>query len=77
MIAGCLMLWIGFPLGWLWIGSQVQSAASLATALAVIMSGIMVSIFAVVIVLGLAQPPPRRASASGATGRSAAPPRSR
>ena len=24
MLIGCLCLWVGVPLGWLWIGSQVQ-----------------------------------------------------
>src|SRR5688572_1029474 len=52
MLAGCLMLWVGIPLGWLWIGSQVQAAASLGTALLVTMAGILVSIFGLVIVLG-------------------------
>src|SRR5829696_6909748 len=52
MLAGCLMLWVGIPLGWLWIGSQVQASASLGTALMVTMAGILVSIFALVLVLG-------------------------
>jgi hypothetical protein len=51
MLVGCLFLWIGVPLGWLWIGSQVQSSASLGTALMVTMFGILVSI--VVLVAGL------------------------
>ena len=44
MLAGCLILWIGVPLGWLWIGSQVQGSASLGTALMVTMLGIVVTI---------------------------------
>jgi uncharacterized membrane protein YbhN (UPF0104 family) len=52
MLAGCLLLWVGVPLGWLWIGSQVQSSASLGTALFVTMLGIIISIIAVVFVLG-------------------------
>ena len=51
MLVGCLLLWIGVPLGWLWIGSQVQASASLGTALMVTMAGILVSIF--VLVAGL------------------------
>ena len=51
MLAGCLVLWVGVPLGWLWIGSQVQTSASLGTALMVTMTGIIVSIF--VLVAGL------------------------
>jgi hypothetical protein len=48
MLAGCLVLWIGVPLGWLWIGSQIESSSSLGTALAVTMTGIIVSVVAVV-----------------------------
>ena len=51
MALGCLMLWIGLPMGWLWIGSQVQSVASLATAMAVIVFGLLVSVVLTVIVL--------------------------
>jgi hypothetical protein len=52
MLAGCLFLWIGVPVGWLWIGSQIESSASLGTAMMVTMVGIVVTI--VLIVLGLA-----------------------
>ena len=52
MLAGCLFLWVGVPLGWLWIGSQIQSSASLGTAMMVTMVGITVTIIAVVVVLG-------------------------
>jgi heme/copper-type cytochrome/quinol oxidase subunit 2 len=48
MFAGCLLLWVGLPLGWLWIGSQIQAATSLGTALMATMVGIIVSIFVVV-----------------------------
>ena len=51
MLAGCLFLWIGVPLGWLWIGSQVQGSASLGTAMMVTMVGIIVTI--IVVVVGL------------------------
>ena len=51
MLAGCLFLWTGVPLGWLWIGSQVQGSASLGTAMLVTMLGITATIFVVVIVL--------------------------
>ena len=51
MLTGCLVLWVGIPLGWLWIGSQVQSSASLGAALMVTMTGIIVSIF--ILVTGL------------------------
>src|SRR5918994_204667 len=51
MLAGCLFLWIGVPLGWLWIGSQIQSSASLGAALMATMLGITVTIVAVVVAL--------------------------
>ena len=51
MLVGCLLLWVGIPLGWLWIGSQVQASASLGTALLVTMAGILASIFALVMAL--------------------------
>ena len=52
MLAGCLFLWVGVPLGWLWIGSQVQSSASLGAALAVTMTGIVLTVVVVVVALG-------------------------
>jgi heme/copper-type cytochrome/quinol oxidase subunit 2 len=51
MFAGCLVLWIGVPLGWLWVGSQIQSSASLGTALAVTMVGIIVTIVVIAAIL--------------------------
>lgn len=46
MLAGCLFLWIGVPLIWLWIGSQLQASESsqLGTALMVTMVGAMATI---------------------------------
>jgi uncharacterized membrane protein YbhN (UPF0104 family) len=44
MLLGCLALWIAVPLAWLWIGSQVQGSASLGTALAVTMAGVIATI---------------------------------
>jgi hypothetical protein len=51
MLIGCLFLWVGVPLGWLWIGSQVQSSASLGTALMITMVGIVTTILLVVTIL--------------------------
>ena len=51
MLVGCLFLWVGVPLGWLWIGSQVQGSASLGTALMVTMLGIIASIVVLVFAL--------------------------
>ena len=43
MLAGCLFLWVGVPIIWLWIGSQVQGSVTengtLGTALMVAMVG--------------------------------------
>jgi hypothetical protein len=47
MLVGCLFLWIGVPLGWLWIGSQVQASASLGTALMVSLLGAVTTILIV------------------------------
>ena len=53
MLGGGVLLWIGVPLAWLYIGSQVQSSTdSLGTALAVMMFGVIVSIAVIVAALG-------------------------
>jgi hypothetical protein len=45
MFVGSLVLWVGVPLAWLYIGSQVQAATdSIGTALGVMMLGVLVSI---------------------------------
>ena len=45
MILGSIVLWVGAPLAWLWIGSQVQGHTdSLGDALAVAFVGVVVSI---------------------------------
>src|SRR5918997_6364921 len=49
MLAGCVFLWIGVPLLWLWIGSHVQSSLSLGAAMLITMTGIVVTIIASVI----------------------------
>jgi uncharacterized membrane protein YbhN (UPF0104 family) len=51
MLVGCLFLWVGVPLGWLWVGSQVQGSGSLGTALLVTMTGVLVTVVAVVYAL--------------------------
>jgi uncharacterized membrane protein YbhN (UPF0104 family) len=51
MLLGCLALWIAVPLGWLWIGSQIQAAASLGTALAVTMVGVITTVFVIAALL--------------------------
>lgn len=45
MVIGSLVLWIGTPLLWLWVGSQIQGAtSSLGTALGVSFLGVVVTI---------------------------------
>ena len=46
MFAGCLGLWVGVPVAWLWIGSQVEASSTLGTAMAVTLAGAIVSIVA-------------------------------
>ena len=53
MVGGGLVLWVGVPLGWLYVGSRVQgSTNSLGAALLVMMVGVVVSIGVLVPVLG-------------------------
>jgi len=53
MVGASLLLWVGVPAGWLWIGSQVQgSTGSVGTAIAVMLVGAIVSIVALAWVLG-------------------------
>ncbi len=45
MFIGSLVLWIGTPLLWLWVGSQIQGAtASLGAALGAMFIGVVVTI---------------------------------
>jgi hypothetical protein len=47
MFVGSLVLWIGTPVAWLWIGSQIQAAtASLGTALGRMFIGVILTIAA-------------------------------
>jgi heme/copper-type cytochrome/quinol oxidase subunit 2 len=53
MLGAGLVLWIGVPLGWLYIGSQVQgSTESLGLAILVMMVGVVLSIGLIVPGLG-------------------------
>jgi hypothetical protein len=53
MFIGSLVLWIGTPLLWLWIGSQVQGAtASLGAAIGTAFAGVVVTIAFVASLLG-------------------------
>src|SRR5881392_476558 len=53
MVGASLLLWIGVPAGWLWIGSQVQGATgNIGTAILVMLVGVIVSIVGLAWVLG-------------------------
>ena len=52
MLGGGVVLWVGVPLGWLYIGSRVQGEThSLGTALAVMAGGLLVSVMTIVFLL--------------------------
>jgi len=52
MFVGSLVLWVGTPLAWLWIGSQIQGATeSLGTALGAMFVGVVLTITAIASVL--------------------------
>ena len=52
MFIGSLVLWIGTPLLWLWVGSQIQGAtSSLGTALGVSFIGVVATIMLLAVVL--------------------------
>src|SRR3712207_9155578 len=53
MLVGSLVLWVGVPVAWLWLGSQIQGATdSIGAALGAMTFGVTVSIAALVILLG-------------------------
>jgi hypothetical protein len=53
MLGAGLVLWVGVPVLWLYIGSQIQgSTGSIGTALGVMMVGVVVSILLIVPLLG-------------------------
>ena len=47
MLAGCLFMWVGVPIIWLWVGSQLQTSVELGTALMVTMVGAVASILCI------------------------------
>lgn len=52
MFVGSLVLWVGTPLLWLWVGSQIQGATeSLGTALGAMFVGVILTITAIASVL--------------------------
>jgi hypothetical protein len=53
MFLSSIALWVGVPLGWLWIGAQIQAmTGSVGTALFAMMAGMLVSVAILVMVLG-------------------------
>ena len=49
MLGGGIVLWVGVPIAWLYVGSLVQAeTGSLGTAMAVMMAGVVVSIAVIV-----------------------------
>src|SRR5437867_1740464 len=53
MLGGGLLLWVGVPVGWLYVGAQIQgTTGSLGTAIAAMMAGALVSIVVLVGALG-------------------------
>jgi hypothetical protein len=53
MFIGSLVLWVGTPLLWLWVGSQVQGATtSLGAALGAALLGVIVTVAVLAAVLG-------------------------
>jgi hypothetical protein len=44
MFVGSLVLWVGVPVGWLWIGSRLQPTGGLATAVGAMMIGMLLTI---------------------------------
>lgn len=52
MVVGSLVLWVGLPAGWLWVGSQIQgNTGNIGTALAAMMGGVVVSVVALAMLL--------------------------
>ena len=44
MFFGSLVLWVGVPVAWLWIGSRIQPSGGLATAVGAMMIGMLLTI---------------------------------
>ena len=44
MFVGSLVLWVGVPVGWLWIGSRIEPTGGLATAIGAMMIGMLLTI---------------------------------
>lgn len=51
MVMGSFVMWLGAPLLWLWIGSQIQAASSLGAAVGATFLGAVMTIVLVAVVL--------------------------
>jgi hypothetical protein len=53
MVLAAVVLWVGMPLGWLWVGSQIQASTdSIGLALLAMAVGVAASIWALLRLLG-------------------------
>jgi hypothetical protein len=52
MFLGSLVLWVGVPVAWLWVGSRLQEHHSLSTVIGVMMLGMLASIALLLAALG-------------------------
>jgi hypothetical protein len=52
MFMGSLVLWVGVPVAWLWVGSQVQGSSTMAAAVGAMMIGMLVTIAVLIALLG-------------------------
>jgi hypothetical protein len=48
MFVGSLVLWVGVPLGWLWVGSRIVPSGGLEAAIGVMMIGMLLTVAALV-----------------------------
>jgi hypothetical protein len=51
MFFGSLVLWVGVPVGWLWVGSRLVPSSGLATAVGAMMIGMLLTIALLVTLL--------------------------
>lgn len=52
MVVGSLVLWVGVPAGWLWVGSRIQGeTGDLGAAIAAMMLGVVASVVALAALL--------------------------
>jgi uncharacterized membrane protein YbhN (UPF0104 family) len=52
MFVGGLVLWVGVPVAWLWVGSRIQENHSMSTAIGAMMAGMLASVTVLLALLG-------------------------